>query len=351
MSDTNLEIVCRRLPAGDGELSAPALGLSINQRKLLQWMDGRLTVAELAERLANGHAVESEQVLRDIERLHKLNLIVAPGLGAGVSQPAVGAQFARKKRSPLWLVGGGVVAVVGGLLVFGSLGANDAKQASGQQVAANGAAGAGEVAEEPKDAKIFGVMPNPGRWFSPGEKPEPKPEPTPAAKPEAKPADNKLAQAATAKPANAPAAATPAPTAASQPVVAAPAPAPVQAAAEPAPAKVEPVAPPVQVASAQPALVKPPAPAAVVPPPPNRKPIYRESPEFPREASRNGVDAGSVKARMTVNEAGQVVKVDIIDAKPRRVFDRAVVAALSKWKFQQAASGFTVDTEIEFKDN
>ncbi|HEY9101288.1 TonB family protein [Chitinimonas sp.] len=347
MSNTNLEIVCRRLPAGDGELSAPALGLSINQRKLLQWMDGQITVAGLAERLASGHAVETEQVLRDIERLHKLNLIVAPGLAAGANQPAASAQFARKKRSPLWLVGGGAVAVVGGLLAFGSLSGNDPKPAAaGQQVAANGAAG-GEVAEEPKDEKIFGVMPNPGRWFSPGQKPEPKPEPAPAAKPETKPADNKLAQATPAKPAAAPAAVTPA--AVSQPVAAAPA--PVQAAPEPAPAKVEPVAPPVQVASAQPAQAKPPAPAAVVPPPPNRKPIYRESPEFPREASRNGVDTGTVKARMTVNEAGQVVKVDIIDAKPRRVFDRAVVAALSKWKFQQAASGFTVDTEIEFKDN
>ncbi|GAB3243327.1 TonB family protein [Chitinimonas naiadis] len=343
MSDTNLAVVCRRTPTGDGELGAPALGLSINQRKLLQWVDGQVTIAAMADRLAGSHAIETEQVLRDIERLVKLGLLEAPGLVAGVHQPAAQLQATSKKRMPVWLVGGGAVAVLGGLLAFAYTPEN-ARPAK-QTVAVNAQTGVEEVVE-PKEEKIFGVMPNPGRWFSPGQKPEPKPVETKPAETKpavaTKPADNKLAQAT---PAPAPVAAKPAPVAIA-PVT--PTTAPATLAVEPAPAKAEPATPPVQVASAAPILAKP---APVAPPAPNRKPVYRESPEFPREASRNGVEFGSVKARMTVNEAGQVVKVDILEAKPRRVFDRAVVTALSKWKFQQAASGFTVDTEVEFKDN
>jgi protein TonB len=125
-------------------------------------------------------------------------------------------------------------------------------------------------------------------------------------------------------------------------------PAPAPRAAEPAksePARETPkseTAPPrVEVAAAKPAL----APAA----PPLARLISRVDPEFPREAVQAGADHGSVKARMTLDVGGNVTRVEVVDATPRRLFDRAVVRALSQWKFNDGAAGRTVETEVEFK--
>ncbi len=338
MSSPNLLAVYGRTSAGDGELAAPANGLSINQRKFLQWSDGQASVSSLAERLANGHEVETAKVVRDFERLEALGLI-SP-IGAGVSAANATATQINKSRKPLVFAGVGAVVLVGGLLAFAN---HKPEPTVAQQVAANSAQSA-ELAPEETEAQIFGVMPNPARWFSPGAKPEPKPaEPKPS---EAKPAATLPApNVAAAKPA--------------APVVdakkpAAPAPAEKLAAPEPAAVNTPPAAAenkpspaPVQLASAAPAA----APARPEPAAPNKKPVYRETPEFPREALREGIESGSVQARLSVNEAGKVTKVEIIEAKPRRVFDRAVIAALSRWRFQPAAAGFTVDTEVAFSEN
>jgi len=77
--------------------------------------------------------------------------------------------------------------------------------------------------------------------------------------------------------------------------------------------------------------------------------VSRVDPGFPREAAQAGVDAGMVKARMTLDAGGGVTKVDIVDSKPARVFDRAVVRALSGWRFNDGAGGRVVETEVEFK--
>ena len=47
--------------------------------------------------------------------------------------------------------------------------------------------------------------------------------------------------------------------------------------------------------------------------------------------------------------AGTVTRVEILSANPRRVFDRAVIAALSQWRFNEGAAGRTVESEVEFK--
>jgi protein TonB len=52
---------------------------------------------------------------------------------------------------------------------------------------------------------------------------------------------------------------------------------------------------------------------------------------------------------MTIDAGGGVTKVDIVDSKPARVFDRAVVRALSGWRFNDGAGGRVVETEVEFK--
>lgn len=163
-----------------------------------------------------------------------------------------------------------------------------------------------------------------------------KPEP---AKPE--PATGK-APASTVPPAPVPAA-TPSPSA--------PAPSPAPSASTipappatvaPAPAKAAPVAP--AVAAARPAPTPAPAPALAAPKLRNRTDLV-----FPREAMQAGIDAGLVKARMTLDGAGNVTRVDVVDANPRRVFDRAVVRSLSEWKYDEGASGRTVTVELEFR--
>lgn len=76
--------------------------------------------------------------------------------------------------------------------------------------------------------------------------------------------------------------------------------------------------------------------------------VSKVDPEFPREAVQAGADKGTVKARMTVDAAGEVVRVEILEAQPRRVFDRAVVKTLSQWRFNAGPSGRTVEIDINF---
>ena len=118
-----------------------------------------------------------------------------------------------------------------------------------------------------------------------------------------------------------------------------PAPAPEKSAA-PAPTKTEAPAPRTDVAAAKPAAAAAPAAARLV---------TRVDPEFPREAVQAGVEKGSVRARMTLDEKGAVSRVEVVDATPRRVFDRAVIRALSQWTFNEGTAGRTVEMEVEFK--
>jgi protein TonB len=109
---------------------------------------------------------------------------------------------------------------------------------------------------------------------------------------------------------------------------------------KPEPPKPEPIRPAV-VGAAVPAPAAAPAAAPRV--------VSRVDPDFPREAVQNGIDHGSVKARMTLDAPGNVVRVEILDAAPRRIFDRAVIRALSQWRYSEGAAGRTVDMEVAFK--
>src|SRR4051812_4278360 len=51
--------------------------------------------------------------------------------------------------------------------------------------------------------------------------------------------------------------------------------------------------------------------------------VSKVDPEFPKEALQAGADKGRVKARLTVSNTGEVVRVEVLEANPRRVFDRA----------------------------
>ncbi|QJR15030.1 TonB family protein [Usitatibacter palustris] len=77
-------------------------------------------------------------------------------------------------------------------------------------------------------------------------------------------------------------------------------------------------------------------------------PVSRVEPEFPREAVQAGVDKGTVKAKLTIDGDGQVSRVEILDANPRRIFERAVVRALSQWKFSAGAAGRHAEVDLNF---
>ena len=76
--------------------------------------------------------------------------------------------------------------------------------------------------------------------------------------------------------------------------------------------------------------------------------VSKIDPEFPKEAVQAGESKGRVKARMTVASSGEVVRVEILEAQPRRVFDRAVVKTLALWKYNAGPDNRQVEIEVDF---
>jgi TonB family protein len=122
------------------------------------------------------------------------------------------------------------------------------------------------------------------------------------------------------------------------------------------------VPPPIETA-APPATVQevttvdvPPAPIAAAPVPRSSpspaaanaplKVLQRPEPQFPRDAIRNYIDQGRVLAKLSIGADGTVNKVDIVSARPARVFDRAVIEAALRWRFEPP--GQPRETEVEF---
>jgi protein TonB len=104
----------------------------------------------------------------------------------------------------------------------------------------------------------------------------------------------------------------------------------------------------------EPHVIEPPPPPA--PPPP--KPAIRRGgqlvvidkvdPVFPERARRDGVERGTVVARLQVDEKGSVTDVRIVSASPPRVFDREVIRALSLWKFKAEGDKYEAEVEVNF---
>jgi protein TonB len=120
---------------------------------------------------------------------------------------------------------------------------------------------------------------------------------------------------------------------------------------EPVIAAVTPTPPPEPPVIAPPPVVAPPPPPAPPKPAVRRGivPISRVLPEFPREAERKGYATGRVVARLYIDEKGNVTEVKIVEANPPRYFDRAVISALSQWKFQADGEKYIGEIEVEFK--
>ena len=62
-------------------------------------------------------------------------------------------------------------------------------------------------------------------------------------------------------------------------------------------------------------------------------PIVRIDPQWPREALIEGIE-GYVVVEVTIGADGSVKDVRVIQAEPKRMFDRNVIKAVLKWKFK-----------------
>ena len=83
-------------------------------------------------------------------------------------------------------------------------------------------------------------------------------------------------------------------------------------------------------------------------------PIVRIEPRYPIQAARDGKE-GWVKLSFTINEVGGVEDVEVIEAQPKRIFDREAKRALRKWKYKpkivegKPVKQFSMKVQLDFK--
>ena len=77
-----------------------------------------------------------------------------------------------------------------------------------------------------------------------------------------------------------------------------------------------------------------------------RELVEAEAPQFPRAAERRGIE-GHVVVRYTVSPEGAVGDVEVVEATPAGIFERAVMRALEDWRYA-AASETTQGVERRF---
>jgi TonB family protein len=129
---------------------------------------------------------------------------------------------------------------------------------------------------------------------------------------------------------------------------------PLSAAPPPAPVNVVPVEAPAPSPTPQAMPNSPPQIAAVEPSKPASdsaplRAIERPQPAFPREALRSGTAEGRVLARLFVRADGSVERVDIVQAAPRRIFDREVRETVLRWRFEPPGQPRQAEVEFEFR--
>lgn len=78
-------------------------------------------------------------------------------------------------------------------------------------------------------------------------------------------------------------------------------------------------------------------------------PLVRVPPQYPIRAAERGIE-GWVVLRFTITATGTVKSPVVLDAKPKRIFDRAAIRALKKWKYRpRIVDGVAVERVEEVK--
>ncbi|MCP3429096.1 energy transducer TonB [Opacimonas viscosa] len=83
-------------------------------------------------------------------------------------------------------------------------------------------------------------------------------------------------------------------------------------------------------------------------------PIVRIEPKYPVQAARDGKE-GYVILSFTINEVGGVTDVVVLEANPKRIFDREAKRALRKWKYKpkivegKPQKQFNMQVQLDFK--
>ncbi len=119
------------------------------------------------------------------------------------------------------------------------------------------------------------------------------------------------------------------------PPAAAPARQPVADAPNPAPA------PATQTPAPRPVAAEP------VPPAGERRLLSAPSPRYPMEALRANT-SGTVVVEITIGGDGDVTNARVVEATPPRVFDRAALTAVKRWKFEPTGATSTTRRTIAF---
>lgn len=116
------------------------------------------------------------------------------------------------------------------------------------------------------------------------------------------------------------------------------------------------VAPPSAPAPAATVAPVAPAPASAAPPPaaPRTRvknaplvPISTPPPEFPDHAKRARI-SGHVIVTYTIGTDGLVGNVRVVESSPQGVFDRAVQAALARWRYEPPATPREITHTFDF---
>lgn len=76
--------------------------------------------------------------------------------------------------------------------------------------------------------------------------------------------------------------------------------------------------------------------------------LKKVAPKYPRKAAMAGL-SGWVDIEFVVSEQGTVDSPKVVKAKPKRVFDRAAVRALTQWKFEPIGTQRHSKIRIDFK--
>ncbi|HIF9227004.1 TPA: energy transducer TonB [Photobacterium damselae] len=85
-------------------------------------------------------------------------------------------------------------------------------------------------------------------------------------------------------------------------------------------------------------------------------PLYRVEPRYPARALKQGAE-GYVVLQFTIDTQGRPSDISVVEAKPRRLFERDAMRALRKWKYQakiidgQAVEQPGQTVKLEFKIN